>query len=350
MPEKKICVIGASGVVGSHVVQTALRKGYKVNASMRNPDDPFKRSWLTQLDNAPILDKFRAPINLDQARHLEFFGGDLEVPGSYDDAVKGCEGVFVCALPERPRLAYSSDPKLIETVTEGIKHILQSCLEAGTVETVVITSRDFDNLYGGSTDLKEGQIIEQWAEADPEYQISKGKYSLAAKISMDEAALKFGEDHPDIRIVIFNPSMIVGPMFHPDMHGSLAFFKDILSQGDQLKEVPDDSMSFIDVRDLAQLELAALENKNAKGRYFGMVASWHWKDIVETIKKHYPEYSVPPSRVPSRMSDGAGSQGDAAEFENRGTPKKKPLHVHHFSGLDEIIGQAIEHLKVRGEL
>ena len=34
----------------------------------------------------------------------------------------------------------------------------------------------------------------------------------------------------------------------------------------------------------------------------------------------------------------------------RGTPKKKPLHVHHFSGLDEIIGQAIEHLKVRGEL
>ena len=49
------------------------------------------------------------------------------------------------------------------------------------------------------------------------------------------------------------------------------------------------------------------------GRYFGMVASWHWKDIVETIKKHYPEYSVPPSRVPSRMSDGAGSQGDAAE-------------------------------------
>ena len=27
---KRICVIGASGVVGSHVCQTALRKGYKV--------------------------------------------------------------------------------------------------------------------------------------------------------------------------------------------------------------------------------------------------------------------------------------------------------------------------------
>ena len=30
--KKKVCVIGASGVVGSHVVQCALRKGYKVNS------------------------------------------------------------------------------------------------------------------------------------------------------------------------------------------------------------------------------------------------------------------------------------------------------------------------------
>ena len=35
MPEtKRICVIGASGVVGSHVCQTALRKGYKVRTAM----------------------------------------------------------------------------------------------------------------------------------------------------------------------------------------------------------------------------------------------------------------------------------------------------------------------------
>lgn len=32
--KKRICVIGASGVVGSHVCQTALRKGYKVNTEL----------------------------------------------------------------------------------------------------------------------------------------------------------------------------------------------------------------------------------------------------------------------------------------------------------------------------
>ena len=63
--------------------------------------------------------------------------------------------------------------------------------------------------------------IDHWS--DPEYQISQGKYSPAAKTLMDRAALKFGDEHPDLRIVIFNPSMILGtvrlrdfPLNHSD--------------------------------------------------------------------------------------------------------------------------------------
>ncbi len=88
----------------------------------------------------------------------------------------------------------------------GVKHILASALEAG-VKTAVITSST------GSTNPKEGQPavkneIDHWS--DPEFQISKGKYSPAAKTLMDKAALKFGEDHPEMRVAIFNPSMIMG--------------------------------------------------------------------------------------------------------------------------------------------
>ena len=57
---------------------------------------------------------------------------------------------------------------------------------------------------------------------------------------------------------------VLGPMFHPEMHGSLSMFRAIL-KGERLKQIPNNSMSFIDVRDLAQLELAALENNNARG-------------------------------------------------------------------------------------
>ena len=68
-------------------------------------------------------------------------------------------------------------------------------------------------VFLGSTNPKEGQPeikneIDHWS--DPDFQISKGKYSPAAKTLMDKAALAFGEEHPEVRIVIFNPSMILG--------------------------------------------------------------------------------------------------------------------------------------------
>ena len=74
-------------------------------------------------------------------------------------------------------------------------------------------------------------------------------------------------------LLIFSETLIlsfnhfIGPMFHPEMHGSLAFFRAILN-GEKLTRIPNDSMSFIDVRDLAELELAALENTNARGKPF----------------------------------------------------------------------------------
>ena len=64
--------------------------------------------------------------------------------------------------------------------------------------------------------------IDHWS--DPDFQISQGKYSPAAKTLMDRAALEFGESHPDLRIVIFNPSMILGN-FRESLQSNLGLWK-----------------------------------------------------------------------------------------------------------------------------
>ena len=48
--------------------------------------------------------------------------------------------------------------------------------------------------------------------------------------------------------------------------GSLPFLVKILRK-EMLSKIPNGSMSLIDVRDLASLEIAAIENKDAKGRH-----------------------------------------------------------------------------------
>ena len=51
---------------------------------------------------------------------------------------------------------------------------------------------------------------------------------------------------------------------------------------------PNDSMSFIHVRDCAAQHIAAMEKSDASGRYFSLVESLHWNDILEALKDLYP--------------------------------------------------------------
>ena len=51
MMRKTLCVIGASGLVGSHIVKAALGKGYRVNGTMRNLNDLESTSYLKKLKN-----------------------------------------------------------------------------------------------------------------------------------------------------------------------------------------------------------------------------------------------------------------------------------------------------------
>ena len=50
--------------------------------------------------------------------------------------------------------------------------------------------------------------LEHWS--DPDFQISQGKYSPAAKTLMDKYSLKYAEEHPELKVVVLNPNMIMG--------------------------------------------------------------------------------------------------------------------------------------------
>ncbi|KAI7752477.1 hypothetical protein M8C21_012574 [Ambrosia artemisiifolia] len=73
------CVTGATGYIGSWLVKTLLDKGYTVNATVRNLSSASCDRLLTLWQGGDRLRLFRA---------------DLHEEGSFDDAVKGCHGVF----------------------------------------------------------------------------------------------------------------------------------------------------------------------------------------------------------------------------------------------------------------
>ena len=59
---KKLAVIGCSGLVGSSIVRCALEKGYEVNGTMRNIEDSTKINYLKKLKNFEKLNLFKAEM------------------------------------------------------------------------------------------------------------------------------------------------------------------------------------------------------------------------------------------------------------------------------------------------
>lgn len=47
-------------------------------------------------------------------------------------------------------------------------------------------------------------------------------------------------------------------------------------------------MSFVHVENCAAQHVSAMESDGASGRYFSLVESWHWNDILVTLKEIYP--------------------------------------------------------------
>src|ERR1700749_1519539 len=71
----RVLVTGANGLLGTHVIQQLLEKGYAVNGLLRNKD------------------KFLLPEYIN----LELIEGDLRNQTIVNKAVKGCDAIIHCA-------------------------------------------------------------------------------------------------------------------------------------------------------------------------------------------------------------------------------------------------------------
>ena len=86
-------------------------------------------------------------------------------------------------------------------------------------------------------------------------------------------------------------------------------------------KIPNNSMSMVDARDLAALHVNALENSAASGRYFGVKASWHWREILTALARACPAYRMPqpdPDEVPVRATQFDLTRQDSLDVNLRG--------------------------------
>jgi len=343
MAKGLVLVVGCTGFVGSHVLKALLQSGYSIRGTCRNPGEAkktFADSWICRSD-----------------QYMEFAELSLPVDGTpvaeevLDKLVEDVMGIFMCAGHEK------QEPNTINFMVNAALSILKAAKKnKNNIAVILTSSTGSTNPIGAHPgDLKNE--IDFWS--DPEVQKSSGKYSPAAKTLMEIRALEFVGRNKQNQIVdqeaassaprltIINPSLILGERLQPgELKGNgLPWFARIVKGEAMNKEIPNDSMSIISVSDLAMLHVACLNDPDASGRYFGVVQSWCWEDILSAIKKQIPNYQIPPKNFSESkpITQFDNSRRDALLLAAFGEEFK-------LKNLDEILQETLEYLKDSGNL
>ena len=172
---KTVCVIGATGLVGSHIVKSALRKGYRVNGTMRNINDHESIHYLKKLKNS---------------ENLTLFSADMKNPSELNKPLCKTDAVFIASLiptyfgsngkPAREMTISEGKTEIIKPTVDGCLNILNAA-RRNKVHTVVVCSSTSSTNPVPSQPFKNE--VEHWSDELEQY--NSGKFTSAAKTVME---------------------------------------------------------------------------------------------------------------------------------------------------------------------
>jgi dihydroflavonol-4-reductase len=262
-------VTGATGFVGWHIARKLLDRGERVRVLVRDP----KR--LRELDG------------------VEAVTGDLRDPASLACAVEGCRVVFHAAADYR--LWTRTPDEMFQSNVEGTRNLLAAAKSAG-VERVVYTSTV------GCIGLPEN------GDGDEQTPVSLADMSGAYKRSKflaEEVALEFAAE--GFPVVIVNPTAPMGDRdFKPTPTGKILV--DVVRGA--MPGYVDTGLNIVDVRDVADGHLAALDRGCPGERYVLGSENLTLKEIV-TIAAQIADKPAPTLQVPYALAYAAGAVSTA---------------------------------------
>jgi dihydroflavonol-4-reductase len=276
-----ILVTGASGFVGKWVVRDLLEAGYRVRGTVR-----------TQAKATQVRETIGAVLGRSALERLDLVLCDLLADAGWAEAMAGITAVMhvaaqiVALEPKDPDI-------VVRPALEGTRRVLRFAL-AGGVKRVILTSSIATVGYGhghvaGKRVYTEEHFTDleamQWTWA---YCIGKTRAEQAAW----EMAAATG-----LQLTTLHPGAILGPALDADVSISLGLVSGLLDG--TTPALPKNGFVLTDVRDLAEMHVAALEAPAAIGKRFLVTGRYTpFPEVAEILRRAYPRARVTLRTVP----------------------------------------------------
>jgi nucleoside-diphosphate-sugar epimerase len=263
----KVLMTGGSGYLGGWCIAALLERGYSVRTTIRD---------LAREDHVRAQ---VAAAGVEAGERLEVLAADLHRDDGWADAVAGCGYVLHTASPFPPK--QPKDPEeLIVPARDGAKRVIRAALDAD-VERIVMTSSVAAVRGGHSGPVDGGEEFNEndWTDLDDP---SITPYTRSKTIAEQNAWVLVDDAGARDRLAVINPGAIIGPLLSDDASFSLQLIERLLTG---MPAIPRLGFSFVDVRDVADAHVRAMEKESAGGDRYITVDRFMWMSEVAAILK-----------------------------------------------------------------
>ncbi|XP_040381301.1 putative anthocyanidin reductase [Oryza brachyantha] len=284
-----VCVTGSTGYVGSWLVRTLLRRGYRVHATARDP----AKAW--QVFSA-----------VDEKEQLRVFRADMADEGSFDTAASGCVALFHVAAsmdlhvsPDVDNIEEHVRTRALEPATRGTINVLQSCVRAGSVRRVVFTSSISTMTAAAAEDgrWRKAVVDESCLRAAADVWTAKpiGWVYILTKLVTEEAAFGFAREN-GINLASLVLPTVAGPFLTPAVPTSIQLLLSPVTGDPKLYSLLASVHSrfgcvpLAHIQDVCDAHVFLMENEQADGRYLCAGGSYPMAQIAQLLSLHYSPF------------------------------------------------------------
>ncbi len=277
----KVLVTGATGFIASHTILELVNKGYSVRGTARSA------SKADQL-NTTLSAYAAKPIE------IELVSADLTQDEGWIEAMEGVTYLLHLASPILTVLP--KDPNdLIVPARQGALRVLRAAKSAG-VKRVVMTSSFAAIGYGWGK--KRPPVLDERHWSNPDNIKDNTAYTRSKTIA-EKAAWDYVQgEGAGLELVTISPVAVLGPAMSGDISASL----ELVTQPMQNKvpAYPKMTYGIVDVRNVAQAHVIAMEKPEAAGERFivgGEILSF--AEIGDLLREAFPNRKLPKGELPN---------------------------------------------------
>ncbi len=254
--EKVVCVTGATGFLGIHMVLAFLEKGWKVKG--------LSESQQHITDAQPILN-FYGEEKAKLYAEIDWYIVDIRQQRTLLQPFNGVDYVVHCA-----GLVHGKKDDLFQTNQQGTANVVKACVTNKVPKLCYVSTIEGLGRYWN---------VHHFDETTPYRKSSLTSNYGHSKHLAEKEALKAALHSVDVVVMI--PPVIVGPNNWKEGFGRV--YKRIF---EGVSKSPQGSNAFVDVRDLAQIAVL-FHDKKMSGRYFVNASNHSYQEAYRIIGKAF---------------------------------------------------------------